>query len=193
MDAANIDLKALDDRVLPQGDRRILEEVKTIHHAGRRPHPSRGDHPGDPGEERRPAADRGDRAASLPPWIRDIPLHLSAYHPDYKYDDPPTPPQSVRDLAAVARRHLRFVYVGNLGAGGIQHRLPFVRARPGAAPGLLPCGWWESRTGACAKCGQPPFRSWGPCSGLSAGAPRRARAPPLPRHALDTKLVFVVS
>jgi len=45
-----------------------------------------------------------------------IPLHLSAYHPQHEYSLPPTPAGTVRRLAEVARRHLRYVYAGNLGA-----------------------------------------------------------------------------
>jgi pyruvate formate lyase activating enzyme len=47
---------------------------------------------------------------------KDTPLHLSAYHPDYKYSIHATAPLSLRALADAARRHLRYVYVGNLGA-----------------------------------------------------------------------------
>jgi pyruvate formate lyase activating enzyme len=50
--------------------------------------------------------------ASLSP---DIPYHLSAYHPQYRYSLPPTPAATLRSLAEVARRHLHYVYLGNLG------------------------------------------------------------------------------
>jgi pyruvate formate lyase activating enzyme len=45
----------------------------------------------------------------------DIPYHLSCYYPTYKYRIPPTPPETVESLAAVARRHLNYVYTGNVG------------------------------------------------------------------------------
>ena len=51
--------------------------------------------------------------ASLSP---DIPYHLSAYHPQYKYSIPATPAATLRSLAGVAREHLRYVYLGTLGA-----------------------------------------------------------------------------
>jgi pyruvate formate lyase activating enzyme len=50
--------------------------------------------------------------ASLNP---DIPYHLSAYYPQYKYAIPPTPPSTLHRLAEVAREHLNYVYLGNVG------------------------------------------------------------------------------
>ena len=50
--------------------------------------------------------------ASLSP---EIPYHLSAYYPQYKYTIPPTPPATLRNLAEVARKHLNYVYLGNVG------------------------------------------------------------------------------
>jgi pyruvate formate lyase activating enzyme len=50
--------------------------------------------------------------ASLDP---EIPLHLSCYFPQYKYTAPPTRPETVMALAETARRHLQFVYPGNVG------------------------------------------------------------------------------
>jgi len=50
--------------------------------------------------------------ASLSP---DIPYHLSAYYPQYRYSIPPTPASTLRELAEVARKHLNYVYLGNVG------------------------------------------------------------------------------
>jgi len=44
----------------------------------------------------------------------DIPWHLSAYHPDYHWNAPPTDPAFVRRAAQRAREKLRFVYTGNI-------------------------------------------------------------------------------
>jgi pyruvate formate lyase activating enzyme len=49
--------------------------------------------------------------ASLDP---DIPLHLSAYHPAWRHRAPATDPDSILALAGIARRSLRYVYVGNV-------------------------------------------------------------------------------
>ena len=82
--------------------------------------------------------------ASLDP---QIPFHLSAYHPQYRYAIPPTPPATLRRLAEVAKQHLRFVYIGNIGP--------------------------EETITACPKCGQTLVRRVGysvRLEGMSAGA-----------------------
>ncbi len=54
----------------------------------------------------------------LASWLSDvdrsIPLHLSRYYPNYKYDRPPTEPEKMEKLYEIAKEHLDFVYVGNL-------------------------------------------------------------------------------
>jgi len=49
---------------------------------------------------------------------RDIPLHLSAYHPDWKHGAPPTSSSALESLARVARKELRYVYIGNIRGRG---------------------------------------------------------------------------
>jgi pyruvate formate lyase activating enzyme len=81
-----------------------------------------------------------------------IPLHLSAYHPQHEYTLPPTPAATVRRLADVARKKLRYVYTGNLGAeaadtvctacGNVLVRRVGWRVEVAGVKG-----------GACAKCG----------------------------------------
>jgi pyruvate formate lyase activating enzyme len=46
----------------------------------------------------------------------DVPLHFTAFHPDYKMRDvPPTPPATLTRARRIAQRHgLRFVYTGNV-------------------------------------------------------------------------------
>ncbi|TWJ11794.1 pyruvate formate lyase activating enzyme [Stackebrandtia albiflava] len=46
----------------------------------------------------------------------DVPLHFSAFHPDFKMRDvPPTPPETLHRARRIARDHgLRFVYTGNI-------------------------------------------------------------------------------
>jgi pyruvate formate lyase activating enzyme len=52
-----------------------------------------------------------DWAASVSP---DLVLHLSAYHPDYNFEAPPTPPDTLLRAYELAKEKLRFVYTGNL-------------------------------------------------------------------------------
>jgi pyruvate formate lyase activating enzyme len=115
IDAANIDLKTFNPDFYRQEIRGDLEEVKRFlgQAKGRLVLevttlviPSKND-----GTEEIEAIARF--LASLDP---DIPYHLSAYYPTYHYTLPPTPPARLRELAGVARRHLRYVYLGNIGA-----------------------------------------------------------------------------
>jgi pyruvate formate lyase activating enzyme len=115
LDAANIDLKSFNPefyrqeiggeleevkRFLTQARGRIELEVTTLVIPGR-----------NDGPEEMEAI-----AAFLAALDPAIPLHLSAYHPQYRYTLPPTPADMIRRLAEVARRYLRYVYLGNLGA-----------------------------------------------------------------------------
>ena len=45
---------------------------------------------------------------------KNIPYHLSAFHPSYKYNDKKsTEPSLIYDLVAIAQKHLKYVYAGN--------------------------------------------------------------------------------
>ncbi len=115
VDAANVDLKAWDAEFYRRETGGKLEEVKRfIAEAAGKIHlevttlviPTKND---DPAQVEGIAG----FIAGLDPAI---PLHLSAYHPQHEYTLPPTPAATVRRLAEVARRHLKYVYTGNLGA-----------------------------------------------------------------------------
>jgi len=86
----------------------------------------------------------------------DVPLHFTAFHPDFKMQDvPPTPPATLRRAREIARSHgLRFVYTGN------------VHDADGDATSCPQCGevviardWHELRAyrltpqGRCESCG----------------------------------------
>ncbi len=43
----------------------------------------------------------------------DIPLHFSAFHPDYKLGSRPTPIATLRLAREIAQRKLKYVYIGN--------------------------------------------------------------------------------
>jgi pyruvate formate lyase activating enzyme len=52
-----------------------------------------------------------DWAASVSP---SLPLHFSAYHPDYQFAAPATPRETLREAWEMAREKLEHVYVGNV-------------------------------------------------------------------------------
>jgi pyruvate formate lyase activating enzyme len=115
LDAANIDLKSFNPEFYRQEIGGDLEEVKRFLTQARGRIelevttlviPTKND-----GPEEIEAIARF--LASLDPAI---PFHLSAYYPQYRYTLPATPPSSLRALAKVARRHLSYVYLGNIGA-----------------------------------------------------------------------------
>ncbi|SHJ13127.1 AmmeMemoRadiSam system radical SAM enzyme [Desulfofundulus thermosubterraneus] len=51
-----------------------------------------------------------DWVAGLDP---DIPLHFSRYFPNYKFDLPPTPLETLQKAREIALEKLRYVYIGN--------------------------------------------------------------------------------
>ena len=69
-----------------------------------------------------PGLNDSDREiAALSAWFAealgpDVPLHFTAFHPDWKMRDrPPTPPATLSRARATAREHgLRYVYTGNV-------------------------------------------------------------------------------
>jgi pyruvate formate lyase activating enzyme len=65
--------------------------------------------------------DSDEEIAAECAWIAanlgdDVPLHFTAFHPDYKMRDvPPTPPETLTRARRIAQRHsLRYVYTGNV-------------------------------------------------------------------------------
>lgn len=56
-----------------------------------------------------------DFIASISP---DIPFHLSAYHPAWKYDEPSTNNEMLLEFGRICQKRLEYVYIGNvLGQG----------------------------------------------------------------------------
>ena len=86
----------------------------------------------------------------------DVPLHFTAFHPDWKMTDvPATPPATLRRARAIALKHgLRYVYTGNVhdAEGGTTYC-------PSCREPLIVRDWYEFRAyrateaGACPKCG----------------------------------------
>jgi pyruvate formate lyase activating enzyme len=104
-------------------------------------------------------------------WIADnlgldVPLHFTAFHPDYKMRDvPPTPPSTLSRARDIARRTgLRYVYTGNVhdADGGTTYC-------PGCGAGVVVRDWYVMRRyqltddGRCRSCGtEVPGRFDGP-------------------------------
>lgn len=103
--------------------------------------------------------DADDLLERLAVWIADnlgplTPLHLSAYHPDYRTQIESTPPETLERAFELCRRHLPYVYMGNMRSGrgqdtvcpGCGHTLI---ARQGYATTLQ-----GMRDGRCVQCGR---------------------------------------
>ncbi len=106
--------------------------------------------------------DSEDEIESLSRWIcrelgPDIPLHFSAFHPDWQMMEvPPTPPSTLTRSREIAKGEgLRYVYTGNVhdSEGGTTYC-------PGCRTPLIIRDWYQidrydlSRDGRCSHCGQ---------------------------------------
>ncbi|WP_433611872.1 AmmeMemoRadiSam system radical SAM enzyme [Dactylosporangium sp. CA-139114] len=101
----------------------------------------------------------------------DVPLHFSAFHPDFKMRDvPPTPPETLRRARRIAlETGLRFVYTGNV------HDPEGQTTRcPGCGAAAVVRDWYDlvayalTDDGRCTACGfavpgvfEGPAGSWG--------------------------------
>ena len=86
----------------------------------------------------------------------DVPLHFSAFHPDFKMSDtPPTPPATLTRAREIARSHgLRYVYTGN-----VHDREGDATLCPDCGTVLIQRDWYEIldyriEDGACGVCGR---------------------------------------
>jgi pyruvate formate lyase activating enzyme len=113
-DAANVDLKCFSaetyEKVLGGNLEAVLRFIETAHRTGTHLEVTTLIVPGlnDSEDETRLCA---EFIAGLSP---DIPWHLSAYHPDYRYEAPATAPAALASIARMGREHLRYVYTGNI-------------------------------------------------------------------------------
>jgi len=114
MDAANIDLKSfnpdfykheLKGKLQPVLDFITMAAEKTSLEVTTLVLPGKNDSPEEIEEIAKFLASLG----------RPVAYHLSRYYPTYKYSIPATSIDSVEELADVAREHLPYVYLGNVG------------------------------------------------------------------------------
>lgn len=114
LDAANIDVKAMDDafyrRVCKARLAPVLAAIEALHAGGVHVEVTNLVIPGE--------NDQDDAFRALASFVADvdrtIPLHLSAYHPSHRFTAPPTPPATLRRAAGICAESLDYVYVGNL-------------------------------------------------------------------------------
>jgi len=114
LDAANIDLKSMDERFYREVCKArlapVLATITALVAAGVHVEVTNlvipGHNDGDP------------QLARLRDWVADlspdIPLHLSAYRPEYKFDAPATPPATLDRAARLCAERLHYVYAGNV-------------------------------------------------------------------------------
>jgi len=111
--------------------------------------------------------DGDDELARMTAWFHanlgpDVPLHFTAFHPDFKMlDVPPTPPETLRRARAIAiAAGLRYVYVGNVHDPEGQTTYCARCARPLIARDWYSIAHYAVVDGACRHCGHPlPGRS----------------------------------
>lgn len=92
---------------------------------------------------------------SLASWLgslnRHIPLHLSRYHPAYKFSIAPTDPTVMIRSRDIAREYLDFVYMGNLAAENNTHCLNCRALLIRRSGYMIDIVNWER--GKCSECG----------------------------------------
>ena len=109
------------------------------------------------------ANDGVDEIDRMTRWVveklgRDVPMHFTAFHPDFKMRDrPPTPPETLIRARRIAMANgVRYAYTGN------------VHDATGGSTACHSCGallierdWYElgswglDRSGRCSSCGEP--------------------------------------
>jgi pyruvate formate lyase activating enzyme len=113
IDAANIDLKSMDDvfyrKVCKARLEPVLAAIRQFHEAGVHLEITNLIIPGH--------NDRDDQITALVDFVaelgQDIPLHFSAYHPAWKLNAPPTPLATLHRARELAGGKLKYVYLGN--------------------------------------------------------------------------------
>jgi pyruvate formate lyase activating enzyme len=118
IDAANVDLKSMDDgfyrKVCKARVEPVLRSLRTCRELGVHLEVTNLVIPGWNDSDAQLGA-LIDFVASLG---RDVPLHFSAYRPAWKFDAPPTPASTLARAARLARGKLDFVYAGNIHVDG---------------------------------------------------------------------------
>lgn len=154
IDAANVDLKSLDEAVYRRmiGGKRdaVLATIDRLLDAGvhvELTHLLVTD-----------VADREESIERVAAWIAErgkhIPLHISRYFPHHRSTQPPTSPEFMERAWRIASNHLDFVYLGNIaGSLGRDTHCPSCGAVCVHRSGYRTSADGVNRNGACAACG----------------------------------------
>jgi pyruvate formate lyase activating enzyme len=114
IDAANIDLKSMDDgfyrKVCKARLQPVLDAIVQLHAAGVHLEVTNLVIPGHNDDDEQ-LCRLVDFVAGVDP---EIPLHFSAYRPSYQFTAPATPVATLERAAAIARERLAFVFLGNV-------------------------------------------------------------------------------
>ena len=177
MDAANVDLKAFTDEFYRKQAAGSIGPVKdTLRYLV---------HETDVWTEITtlliPGLNDSDREITeLSAWVAgelglDVPLHFTAFHPDFRMTDrPATPPSTLRRARQIACEHgLRYVYTGN-----VHDKEGDTTYCPSCNAPVIERDWYrildsQIASGACAKCGTKIPGRFG--EALGNFGPRRMR------------------
>jgi pyruvate formate lyase activating enzyme len=157
MDAANVDLKGFTDEFYHRQCAAHLEPVKDtlrylVHETAVWTEITTLLIPG--------CNDSDRELTELIEWVAsdlgpDVPIHFTAFHPDYKMlDRPPTPPETLRRARAIGlRAGLRYVYTGN-----VHDRAGDTTRCPSCGAAVIERDWYEILAshldrGTCGECG----------------------------------------
>jgi pyruvate formate lyase activating enzyme len=125
---------------------------------------------------------------ALAEWVLDnlgpdVPLHFTAFHPDFKLQDKPrTPPETLHTARATALEvGLHYVYEGNIFSGGANTNCPSCRTL------LIQRSWHDVqknilKDGCCPKCGFEIPGRWSRNHAASARARQRAQSEQIARY-----------
>jgi len=157
-DAANIDLKCFSAETYKKclgGDlQTVLDFIKLCHKMGVHIEITTLVVP-DLNDSYSELSDAADFISSVD---KDIPWFLSAYHPDYRWNAPPTDPSFLHNAAEEAKKKLSFVYTGNLSSDNDTHCKSCAAVlvkRRGYNIKIMDLILNNEKKYICAKCGQP--------------------------------------
>jgi pyruvate formate lyase activating enzyme len=159
LDAANIDIKSIEDsfyrKLCRARLRPVLDACVRMKKAGVHVEVTNLIIPGE--------NDSDENFSKLRDWVHDnlgpeTAVHLSAYHPMYKFTAPPTPMDTMERALGIVSRKLPFTYLGNVwSSAGANTRCPKCGSDIVSRAGYR-IDTSGLSDGTCASCGTPaPF------------------------------------